>query len=256
MAAVHSILTGSPRERHDAQTAPRELLRVENLAKRYGREPVVAGVTFSLSGGEVVGIVGPNGAGKTTLLETLAGLLAAESGTVFWRGEPLPASRRKEAAFYLPDGIRPYQDRFAIEVTAFFAKVFRRTQAEAAAAIASVGLTPALGKRVHALSKGFNRRLLLTVGLLTPHDVLMMDEPFDGFDLRQTRAIIDVIRKEAARGRAFILAIHQLGDAERVCDRFILLAGGQVRGVGSLGELREKTAMPRASLEEIFLALT
>ncbi len=216
----------------------------------------VADVTFSLSAGEVVGIVGPNGAGKTTLLETLAGLLAAESGTVFWRGEELPAARRKEAAFYLPDGVRAYQDRFAIEVTAFFANVYGRTQAEAASVIASVGLTPVLGKRVHALSKGYNRRLLLAVGLLTPHDILMMDEPFDGFDLRQTRAIIDVIRNEAARERALILAIHQLGDAERVCDRFILLAGGQVRGVGSLGELRDKTGMPRASLEELFLALT
>jgi ABC-2 type transport system ATP-binding protein len=117
-------------------------------------------------------------------------------------------------------------------------------------------LTPVLGKRVHALSKGYNRRLLLALGLLTPHDVLMMDEPFDGFDLRQTRAIIDVIRKEAAEGRALILAIHQLADAERACDRFVLLASGELRGVGSLAELRAKTAMPRASLEEIFLALT
>jgi ABC-2 type transport system ATP-binding protein len=258
MAAVTSILTGrlSPHGRHDAQAAPHELLRVENITKRYGRETVVTGVTFSLSAGEVVGIVGPNGAGKTTLLETLAGLLTAEAGTVFWRGEELPPPRRKDAVFYLPDGIRPYQDRFAADVTAFFASVYSRTQAEAAAAIASVGLTPVLGKRVHALSKGYNRRLLLALGLLAPHDVLMMDEPFDGFDLRQTRAIIDVIRKEAARGRALLLAIHQLADAERVCDRFVLLAAGQVRGVGTLGELREKTAMPGASLEEIFLALT
>ena len=258
MVAVNSILSGqlSPRGHHDAQAAACKLLCVEGLTKRYGRESAVADVTFSLSAGEVVGIVGPNGAGKTTLLETLAGLLAAESGTVFWRGEELPAARRKEAAFYLPDGVRAYEDRFAIEVTAFFANVYGRTQAEAASTIASVGLTPVLGKRVHALSKGYNRRLLLAVGLLTPHDILMMDEPFDGFDLRQTRAIIDVIRKEAARERALILAIHQLGDAERVCDRFILLAGGQVRGIGSLGELREKTGMPRASLEGLFLALT
>jgi ABC-2 type transport system ATP-binding protein len=234
----------------------REVLRVEDLVKRYGRESAVAGVTFSLAAGEVVGIVGPNGAGKTTLLEALAGLLAAEQGTLFWRGEELPPMRRKEAVFYLPDGIRPYRDRFAIEVMIFFASVYRRTQAQAAAAIASVGLAPVLGKRVHALSKGYNRRLLLAVGLLTPHDVLMMDEPFDGFDLRQTRAIIDVIRKEAAKGRAFILAIHQLADAERVCDRLILLAGGRVRGVGTLGELRTKTGMPGGSLEDIFLALT
>jgi ABC-2 type transport system ATP-binding protein len=239
--------------RHDAS---REVLRVENLAKRYGREPAVAQVTFSVASGEVLGIVGPNGAGKTTLLEALAGLLAAETGAVFWHGEELPAPRRKEALFYLPDGVRPYQDRFAIDVTRFFARIYRRTDAHLAATITSVGLAPVLGKRVHALSKGYNRRLLLAIALLTPHDVVVMDEPFDGFDLRQTRSIIDVIRKEAAQGRTLMLAIHQLADAERVCDRFLLLAGGKVRGIGSLDELRAKTALPGGSLEEVFLALT
>ncbi|WP_225705970.1 ABC transporter ATP-binding protein [Bradyrhizobium cenepequi] len=239
-----------------ARNSSRELLRVENLAKRYDGETAIARVSFSIAAGEILGIVGPNGAGKTTLLEVLAGLLPAEQGVAFWCGEELPQQRRKEALFYLPDGIRPYQDRFAIDVMTFFARVYKRTEAQVAATIASVGLTPVLGKRVHALSKGFSRRLLLGLGLLTPHDVLVMDEPFDGFDIRQTRAIIDVIRQEAARGRTFILAIHQLADAERACDRFLLLAGGKVRGIGTLGELRAKTALAGGSLEEIFLALT
>jgi len=229
---------------------------VANLAKRYGREFAIVGVTFSVARGEVLGVVGPNGAGKTTLLEALVGLLQVESGTVYWRGEELPAPRRKEALFYLPDGVKPYQDRLAAEVTSFFAHVYRRPQAEVAATIASTGLAPAIGKRVHALSKGFNRRLLLAIGLLTPHDVLVMDEPFDGFDLRQTRSIIDAIRSEASRGRTFILAIHQLADAARVCDRLVLIAGGHVRGIGTFDELRAQAAIPDGSLEEIFLALT
>ncbi|MDI4233489.1 ATP-binding cassette domain-containing protein [Bradyrhizobium sp. Arg237L] len=239
-----------------AHDTSRELLRVEDLVKRYGREAAVAHVSCSVATGEILGIVGPNGAGKTTLLEALVGLLAAEQGAVFWCGEELPPPRRKEALFYLPDGMRPYQDRFAIDVMTFFARVYRRTDAQTAATITAVGLTPVLGKRVHALSKGYNRRLLLGIGLLTPHDVLVMDEPFDGFDIRQTRTIIDVIRQEATRGRTFILAIHQLADAERVCDRFLLLAGGKTRGIGTLDELRAKTALASGSLEEIFLALT
>ena len=150
----------------------------------------------------------------------------------------------------------------------FFAGVYRRSKAEAADAIASVGLRPALHKRVHALwrpalhkrvhalSKGYNRRLLLALALLAPHPVLLMDEPFDGFDLRQTREIVGVLRSQAARGRTFILAVHQLVDAERVCDRLILLAGGRVRGAGTLDELRAQTSLPAGSLEDIFLALT
>jgi ABC-2 type transport system ATP-binding protein len=233
-----------------------ELLRAVRLTKRYGEEKAVTDVTFSVTPGEVLGIVGPNGAGKTTLLEVVVGLVAADSGSVLWHGEELQQSRRKAAMFYLPDGVKPYQDRFAADVVTFFAKVYRRSYAELTAIISALGLAPALQKRVRALSKGYNRRLLLAVGLLTPQQALLMDEPFDGFDLRQTRSIIDVVRKEAAKGRTFMLAIHQLADAERVCGRFILLAGGQVRGVGSLDELRSQAGMPKGSLEEIFLALT
>src|SRR5215467_6667396 len=223
---------------------PAQVLHVAGLTKRFDHELAVTDVTFSLVPGEVLGIVGPNGAGKTTLLETLAGLLPADSGTVVWQGQQLPPHRRKEALFYLPDGVRPYRDRFAADVISFFAGVYCRSEADVAATITCVGLAPALNKRVRALSKGYNRRLLLAVGLLTPHDVLLMDEPFDGFDLRQTRAIVQVVRDEAARGRTLVLAIHQLADAERVCDRFILLAGGQVRGIGTLAQLRAQTGSP------------
>ena len=233
-----------------------ELLRVVDLAKHYDEEAAIAGVTFSAAAGEVLGIVGPNGAGKTTLLETTAGLVGSDSGDVFWLGDAVPPSRRKAVVFYLPDGVKPYQDRFTIEVLTFFGSVYQRSASDLASAIASLELKPVLRKRVSALSKGYNRRLLLAIGLLTPHRVLLMDEPFDGFDLRQTRNIVAVVRKAAGAGRTFILAIHQLADAERVCDRFILLAGGQVRGIGTLHELRTQTGIPAGSLEEIFLALT
>jgi ABC-type multidrug transport system ATPase subunit len=97
---------------------------------------------------------------------------------------------------------------------------------------------------------------MLALALLTPHPVLLMDEPFDGFDIRQTREIMDLMRRVGAQGRTFTLAIHQLDDAERVCDRFILLADGRVCGVGSLDDLRRCTNQPTARLEDVFLALT
>src|SRR5712671_2610171 len=164
--------------------------------------------------------------------------------------------RRREAMFYLPDGVRPYQDQPVTRVLAFFADVYRRSTNEVEDAVESVGLTPVLHKRVQSLSKGYGRRLILALGLLTPHPLLLMDEPFDGFDLRQTREIVGVLRKEVAKGRTFALAIHQLLDAERVCDRFILLADGRVRGVGTLNDLRVRTGITDGSLEDIFLALT
>src|SRR5437879_8717363 len=102
---------------------PAHVLRVAHLAKHYDHEAAIADVTFSVIPGEVLGIVGPNGAGKTTLLETLAGLLAASSGTVFWRGRELLAPRSKEALFYIPDGVKAYHDCFVSVVVFFFSSV-------------------------------------------------------------------------------------------------------------------------------------
>ena len=232
------------------------LLRVHGLTKRYGGELAIDGATFSAFAGEILGVIGPNGAGKTTLMETVVGLVATDLGEVLWRDEPLPALRRRDALFYLPDGVRPYQDQLTAEVISFFASVYRRSAAEIATTLISLGLEPVFRKRVYALSKGYNRRLMLALGLLTPHDLILMDEPFDGLDLRQTRDIAGVLRHHAERGRTFVLAIHQLADAERICDRFVLLAGGKVRGLGTLDELRAEASLPCGSIEDIFLALT
>ena len=232
------------------------LLRVDSIIKQYADQAVLADVNFDIHAGEIIGIIGPNGAGKTTLLEALAGILPAGTNNVRWRGRPLPPSRRRDVIFYLPDGVRPYPDQPVTRVLSFFADVYRRSADDIAGAAESVGLTPILHKRVSALSKGYSRRLMLALGLLTPHPLLLMDEPFDGFDLRQIREIVGALRKEVANGRTLALAIHQLLDAERVCDRFILLADGHVRGVGTLNDLRARTGIVDGSLEDVFLALT
>jgi ABC-type multidrug transport system ATPase subunit len=232
------------------------LIEVSGVGKSYGDQVALADVSFAVGGGEVVGLIGPNGAGKTTLLETVAGIVVADTGKVRCHGRDVPASARREIMFYVPDGIRPYQDQYVAHVLSFFAGVHRLAAMAVTDAVAAAGLQPVLTKRVAALSKGYRRRLLLALGLLAPHELILMDEPFDGFDLRQTRDIAQVLRAEAAKGRSLVLAIHQLADAERVCDRFVLLSGGRVRGCGTLDELRERAGAARGSLEDIFLALT
>jgi ABC-2 type transport system ATP-binding protein len=232
------------------------VLDVASLTKRYGDQTALSDVRLAVRPGEVLGLIGPNGAGKTTLLESIAGLLPVDSGHVSWSGRPLSTEQRREPMFYLPDGIRPYTDQFVVQVLTFFAGAYRRTHREVADVIASVGLGPVLVKRVHALSKGYNRRLIIAIGLIAPHPVLLMDEPFDGFDLRQTREMMAVLRRDAQAGRALLLSIHQLRDAEAVCDRFALIADGRIRGTGTLSELRTRIDAPQAALEDIFLALT
>ena len=101
-----------------------------------------------------------------------------------------------------------------------------------------LALAAAARRAASPLSKGEHRRVLTAVGLLTPQPLLLLDEPFDGLDLRQTREMMDVLREHAAAGRTLFLSIHQLTDAARICDRFVLLSGGRVVGEGTLDELR------------------
>jgi ABC-2 type transport system ATP-binding protein len=232
------------------------VLHVAGITKWHGEQRALADVSFDIRRGEILGLIGPNGSGKTTLLETVAGLLPVDAGDIFWRRSSLPQHRRREVVFYLPDSVRPWNGQHVIRVLEFFASAFGRRPVELDEVTRSVGLEEVLGKHVFALSKGYARRLMLALALLTPHPVLLMDEPFDGFDIRQTREVMDLMRRVAAQGRTFTLAIHQLGDAERVCDRFILLANGRVCGIGSLDDLRARIDQEAARLEDVFLALT
>jgi ABC-2 type transport system ATP-binding protein len=118
-----------------------------------------------------------------------------------------------------------------------------------------------LQQPVGTLSKGQRKRALLGIGLLTPQPALLIDEPFDGLDLRQARDIAAAFRAHAARGRTLFLSIHQISDAARFCDRFVLLSAGRVCGEGTVPELAALAAAHNAStpyenLEEVFLALT
>ena len=237
------------------------LMQVAGLCKRYGEQRALVDISFAVNAGEVLGLIGPNGAGKTTLMEAVAGILAADDGRVLWRGTSLALPQRREFMFYLPDGLRPWEGQYAADVVELFATVYGRPEIVVADTIRSLGLAPVLRKRIAALSKGYGRRLMLALALLTPHPLLLMDEPFDGFDLRQTREIMNVLRDVARNGRTLVLAIHQLSDAARVCDRFVLLSAGRVRGEGTIEELMHHVPSPPSSpspssLEEIVLALT
>jgi ABC-type multidrug transport system ATPase subunit len=237
---------------HYRQRPP--LLQAVALTKHYGDHATLTEVGLSVQEGEVLGLIGPNGAGKTTLLEAIAGVLPVDAGYVLWRG--VSVARRRDHVFYLPDGVRPYGDQYVERVLSFFAGVYRQPAKQVDDVASAVGLTPMRGQRVRSLSKGFARRLMWALGLLTPHPVLLMDEPFDGFDLKQTREMMVLLRKVVASGRTLVLSIHQLLDAERVCDRFVLLVDGRVRGAGTLNELRLRTKLPAGTLEDIFLAIT
>lgn len=233
-----------------------ELVKVEGFTKRFKDRPVLDDVSFSVRRGEVLGLIGPNGAGKTTLFECLSGLLAANGGTVKSQGQTLPPSQRKQTLFYLPDAILPWAEQTVKWVLSFFSRIYHREPAQTSELAEPLRLNEVMHSRIGSLSKGELKRTLLALGLLTPHPLLLLDEPFDGLDLRQTRDVMTLLRNNAATGRTLMLSIHQLVDAGRVCDRLVLLSGGRVVGEGTIDELRARANVTDGGVEEIFLALT
>lgn len=231
-------------------TAP--VLTVSGLTRRYGGLTALDAVCLDLRKSEVLGLIGPNGAGKTALMNCIAGLEQADAGRIDIEG----AATVREALFYLPDGVAPYPEMLVTRILALFATAFGR-EADAVVEIeAALHLAPVALKPAGALSKGYRRRLLLAIALLAPQPILLLDEPFDGLDLHQVRAMVALLRQLPAAGRSLLLSVHQLNDAERVCDRFALLSEGRLLAQGSLEELRERAGIRQGSLEEVFLALT
>ena len=232
------------------------MLTVEGLTKKFGARSVLADVSFTVGAGEVLGLIGPNGAGKTTVLECLAGLLPTNSGTFKYHGNPLSARGRKEALFYVPDGILPWAQQTVKWLLTFFERLYSQAPEKLAALAGPLRLEEIGRSRVATLSKGERKRVLLAVGLLTSQPLLLLDEPFDGLDLRQTRDVMTLLRSESATGRTLFVSIHQLNDAAKVCDRLVLLNAGKRVAEGTLAELQAQANLKDGGLEEIFLALT
>ena len=231
------------------------LLTVHGFTKSFGRIAAIDDVSFRVERGEILGLIGPNGAGKTTLFECLAGVLPPTRGQLLTAADrPLSDADRSTLIFYVPDGIRPYPDQPVGWVLNFALGFFRGNAERTSRIIESLHLTSLLNQRVGTLSKGQAKRALLAFGLLTPQPILLIDEPFEGLDLRQTREAASTLREHADGGRTLFLSIHQIADAARVCDRLVLLSGGRIRGEGTAAALVAQSGAE--DLEGAFLALT
>jgi ABC-2 type transport system ATP-binding protein len=207
------------------------LLTVEGLTADRGGRRILDDVSFSVARpGEILGVIGPNGAGKTTLFECVAGLQPVTRGTM-----------AGVARFYMPDAVRPWPDQSVAWTLGLMAKL----SSVPLQWLPELDLERVARQRVASLSKGETKRLNVALALLAPQSVLMLDEPFDGLDVRQTRNVMALLRRVQ---RTLIVSIHQLTDAAKICDRVLLLNEGRVVAEGTPGEL--------GNLEELFLART
>jgi len=233
-------------------------IEARGLRKAFGTTIALDGINLRVEEGRILGLIGPNGAGKTTLFECLAGVMPADAGVLLQDDHVLGPRERQALLFYMPDAIAPWPAQSLGWALDFTIRFFGGRAELRDEVTRSLALEPLLSARIGTLSKGERKRALLAIGLLTPQPMLLVDEPFDGLDLRQSRELAATLRSHAVRGRTLVLSIHQIAEAARLCDRFVLLHAGRVRAEGTLADLEAQAAVPRAAgdLEEVFLALT
>ena len=215
------------------------LILVDALHKSYGAQLALAGVSFEVAAGEIVGLLGPNGAGKSTALGVLATLLRFDAGRVAVAGHALPAgaARARRALGLVPQQVAVYPTLGARENLRFFARALGLGRGEAtrsaAAALDLVGLAARADEPVVRLSGGMRRRLNLACGILHRPAVVLLDEPVVGVDPQSRERIFEAIETLARGGAAVLYSTHQMDEAERQCARVVLLDRGRVVAAGT-----------------------
>src|SRR6266403_188527 len=210
------------------------MLEVKHLTKNYGKLIAVTGVSFRADRGETIGLLGPNGAGKTTTVSIIAGLLSPDSGEVLIEGKQVKSDTDpvKLKIGLVPQDMALYDKLSARDNLTFFAALYSLAGAKAKQAIDDVlnlvGLSDRAGDKVETFSGGMKRRLNLAAALLHDPQILLLDEPTVGVDPQSRNAIFDNLEVLKKRGKTLVYTTHYMEEAERLCDRLIIIDHGKV----------------------------
>jgi cobalt/nickel transport system ATP-binding protein len=230
-----------------------ETLIAEGIGKSYKRRQVVRDVNLRISRGEVVGLLGPNGAGKTTFFLHCNGILRPGSGQVLFNGSPLDYGR---------NGLRELRSRVGLVFQNPDSQLFSASVREdvsfgpmnlglerqvvrerVEAALESVGMTDCADKPVHNLSYGQKKRVCIAGVLAMQPEVMILDEPTGGLDLRMQHELLEVLRRLHGEGMTIVMATHDLDLAYAWADEACLLDRGRLIGRFSADRFPEQAGM-------------
>jgi len=210
------------------------MLQAIELRKSYGAREVVSGVSFSATPGEIVGLLGPNGAGKTTIVSMLCGLVAPDSGSVSIAGAPIgsDASPVKRKIGLVPQDLALYDELSAQRNLELFGALYGMSgvtlQTRCRQALELVGLTDRAKDKPKTFSGGMQRRLNMACALIHDPEILLLDEPTVGVDPQSRNAIFDNLETLKARGKTLVYTTHYMEEAERLCDRVVIIDHGKI----------------------------
>jgi ABC-2 type transport system ATP-binding protein len=217
------------------------MLRFDNLQKKFGEVTALAGCSFGVAAGQMLGFLGPNGAGKTTAIRTVFGLVRPDTGDVTWKGRPIGPPERRSFG-YMPEERGLYRKMRVRDQLLYFAQLHGLGRGPAADStdrwLERFGLADRAKSKLEELSHGNQQRIQLIAALIHDPVLLILDEPFAGLDPLGAANMAAVLEERAAEGVAVLFSSHQLDVVEDLCEEVVIINNGAVVLSGQIDRLR------------------
>ena len=208
----------------------------------FGSQTVVRDLSFDVNAGETFGFLGSNGSGKTTTLRALLGIYQATAGTLHIAGKAFEP-RDGVRLGYLPEERGLYKKESVLDVMVYFGMLKGLSRQGATsrslAYLERVSLAAKASTRVDKLSGGQQQKIQLGVTIMNDPELLILDEPTQGFDPVNRRLLMDIIEDQKRSGATVIMVTHQMEEVERLCDRVILLKDGVAEAYGTIEDVQD-----------------
>lgn len=219
------------------------MLRVNNIVKQYATHRALDDVSLTVEQGKIFGLLGPNGAGKTSLIRIITQITAPDSGEVIFNGSRLNASHISQIG-YLPEERGLYKKMEIGEQVLYLAKLKGLSTAEATKRVKywfeKLEMGSWWNKKVEDLSKGMQQKVQFVATILHQPELIILDEPFSGFDPVNADIIKNEILELNKQGATFIFSTHRMESVEELCDNIALIHRSKKILDGSVPDIKEK----------------
>ncbi|PCJ64993.1 MAG: ABC transporter ATP-binding protein [Bacteroidetes bacterium] len=217
------------------------IIQIQDVSKFYANHVALDKVTFDVPKGKIFGLLGPNGAGKTSLIRIINQITAPDEGQILLNGEVLNKNHIKRIG-YLPEERGLYKKMSVYDQLIYFAKLRGMSASDAKSTINEwldkFEASTWKKKKIEELSKGMQQKIQFIVTVMHNPDFIILDEPFTGFDPKNTQLIKDEIENLKARGASIMLSTHRMENVEAICDNVVLLNKSKVVTQGTVMDVR------------------
>ena len=218
------------------------MLLVNNLVKRFNSTLAVDNLSFQVTPGKIFGLIGPNGAGKTTTIRAILNIIKPTSGEIIFNGNPI-TNEYYNIIGYLPEERGLYKRSKVVDVLVYFASLKNMNKSEAFNRadfwLKKLKTSDLRDKKIEQLSKGNQQKVQLIAAIIHNPQLLILDEPFTGFDPINQQEVKDLILDFLSEGKTIILSTHQMDLAEKLCEDILLINKGKSVNSGKLSDIKK-----------------